>query len=116
MNYSQNQLKTLVQSNPKELARVITSPNPDTHLLAIGAELLGDVSDERIVLPALRQLLKHVHALVREGAMTGLSSFYIEKKPPQDILDRLRVMIKTDPSNDLREYAQSLLKNFEELP
>lgn len=116
MNYSQNQLKALVDTNPKELARVITSPNSDTHLLAVGAELLGDVTDERIVLPALRQLLKHVHALVREGAMTGLSSFYLERKPPQDILERLRVMTKNDPSPDLREYAQSLLKNFEVLP
>ena len=116
MNYSQNQLKALVDTNPKELARVITSPNSGTHLLAVGAELLGDVTDERIVLPALRQLLKHVHALVREGAMTGLSSFYLERKPPQDILERLRVMTKNDPSPDLREYAQSLLKNFEVLP
>ena len=116
MNYSPNQLKELVQSNPKELARVITSPNSDTHMLAVGAELLGDVSDERIVLPALRQLLKHVHALVREGAMTGLSSFYLEKKPPQDILERLRVMSKNDPSPDLKEYAQSLIAIFEVLP
>src|SRR5271166_1767849 len=108
MNYSQTQLKTLAQTNPKELARVITSPNADTHMLTIGAELLGEVSDERIALPALRQLLKHVHALVREGAMTGLSSFYLAKKPPQDILERLAIMSKNDPSPNLREYAMSL--------
>lgn len=116
MNYSANQLQQLAQSNPKELARVVTSPNADTHLLVVGAELLGEVTDERIALPALRQLLKHVHALVREGAMTGLSSFYLEKKPPQDILDRLRVMAKSDPSPNLKDYAQSLLQDFEVLP
>lgn len=116
MNYSHNQLKVLVQSNPKELVRVVTSPNADTHLLTLGAELLGEIADERIVLPAFRQLLKHVHALVREGAMTGLASFYLEKKPPQDILDRLRLMTKNDPSADLKEYADSLLKDFEVLP
>jgi hypothetical protein len=116
MNYSQTQLKLLAQSNPKELARIITSPNADTHMLALGAELLGEATDERIVYPSLRQLLKHVHALVREGAMTGLSSFYLEKKPPQDILDRLRVMAKSDPSPNLREYSQILLKEFEALP
>jgi hypothetical protein len=116
MNYSQNQLKALVQSNPKELVRVVTSPNADTHLLTLGAELLGEIPDERIVLPAFRQLLKHVHALVREGAMTGLSSFYLERKPPQDILERLQFMTKNDPSADLKEYADSLLKNFEVLP
>jgi hypothetical protein len=118
MNYSLNQLKALVQTNPKELVRVVTSPNADTHLLTVGAELLGEVPDERIVLPAFRQLLKHVHALVREGAMTGLASFYSgqEKKPPQDILERLQIMIKNDPSADLKEYANSLLKDFEDLP
>lgn len=116
MSYSQNQLKLLAQTNPRELARVITSPNADTHMLTVGAELLGDVPDERIVLPALRQLLKHVHALVREGAMTGLSSFYVERKPPQDILERLRFMTKNDPSPNLKEYAQQLIKDFEVLP
>lgn len=116
MNYSHNQLKVLVQSNPKELVRVVTSPNADTHMLTVGAELLGEITDERIVLPAFRQLLKHVHALVREGAMTGLSSFYMERRPPQDILDKLQSMVKTDPSNELRDYADSLLKDFEVLP
>lgn len=116
MSYSQNQLKILAQTNPRELARVITSPNADTHMLTVGAELLGDVPDERIVLPALRQLLKHVHALVREGAMTGLSSFYVDRKPPQDILERLRFMTKNDPSPNLKEYAQQLIKDFEVLP
>lgn len=116
MNYSQNQLKTLAQSNPKELVRVITSPNADTHMLTVGAEFLGEASDERVALPAFRQLLKHVHALVREGAMTGLSAFYLEKSPPQDILDKLALMAKTDPSPNLREYAQSLLEDFKVLP
>jgi hypothetical protein len=116
MSYSQNQLKILAQTNPRELARVITSPNADTHMLAYGAEILGDISDERIVYPALRQLLKHVHALVREGAMTGISSFYAERKPPQDILERLRFMTKSDPSPNLKEYAQQLIKDFEALP
>lgn len=116
MNYSQNQLKTLAQSNPKELARIITSPNADTHMLTLGAELLGEATDERIVHPTLRQLLKHVHALVREGAMTGLSGFYLDKKPPQDILDRLRVMAKTDPSPSNKEMASALLGEWANLP
>lgn len=113
MSYSINQLNALAQNNPKELARIITSPNADTRMLASGAELLGEISDERIALPALRQLIKHVHALVREGAMTGVSSFYLGKKPPRDILDRLTMMAKSDPSPNLRDYAESLLKDFE---
>ena len=116
MNYSPNQLKALVQSNPKELVRVITSPNADTHMLTLGAELLGEVSDERIALPAPRQLLKHVNAVVREGAMLGLSTFYMERKPPADVLEKLQVMSQADPSPSLKDFAQSLLKEFEVLP
>lgn len=116
MSYSQNQLKVLAQNNPKELARILTSPNADTHALTFGAELLGEVTDERIVLPTLRQLLKHVNAVVREGAMMGLSSFYMERKPPQDVLERLRVMAKSDPSPSNKEFADSILKDFEALP
>lgn len=116
MSYSQNQLKALAQNNPKELARIITSPNADTHTLTFGAELLGEIADERIVLPTLRQLLKHVNAVVREGAMMGLSAFYMERKPPQDVIERLRVMAKSDPSPSNKEFADTILKDFEVLP
>lgn len=117
MSYSETQLKTLAQSNPKELVRILTSPNADTHMLTFGAELLGaEVADEEVVLPALRRLLKHVNAVVREGAMAGVASFYLEKKPPQDIVDKIRVMSTTDPSPTIKEYATALLKDFEVLP
>ena len=116
MSYSQNQLKALAQDNPKELARILISPNADTHTLTFGAELLGEVKDERIVLPTLKQLLKHVNAIVREGAMMGVSSFYMERRPPQDVIDRLRAISKSDPSPSNREFAESVLKDLEALP
>lgn len=115
MSYSQNQLKLMAQSNPKELARILTSPNSDVSTLTFGAELLGE-AEERIALPALKQLLKHVHAVVREGAMMGLSALYMERKPPQDVLDKLRSMAKADPSPSNKEFAETLLNDFEVLP
>lgn len=82
MGYSEFQLTALATSNPKELVRIITSPNSDVHALTFGAEILGgEVKDESLVLPALRQLLKHVNAVVREGAMLGVSAFYMEARP-----------------------------------
>ena len=116
MSYSHNQLKALAQTDPKELARILTSSNVDTHTLTFGAELLGETTDERIVLPALRQLLKHVNAVVREGALMGFSSFYLEKKPPADVIEKLRTMAKTDPSPSIKEFATSILRDFEQLP
>lgn len=116
MNYTDTQLTNLAQTNPKELVRLLTSPNADTRMLTSGAEILGgEVSDESVVLPVLRMLLKHVHASVREGAAIGISSFYLEKKPPQDILERLRVMSNTDPSPAIKEYAKTILKDFENI-
>lgn len=114
MNYSEAQLTQLAQSNPKELARILTSPNASTQTLTFGAEILGgEVKDEEIVLPVLRKLLKHVNAIVREGAAIGISSFYLEKKPPQDILDRLKVMASNDPSPAIRDTAKSMIEDYE---
>jgi hypothetical protein len=114
MSYTDQQLINMAQNNPKELSRLLTSPNADIKLLTSGAEILGsETSDERIVLPVLRQLLKHVHASVREGAVIGTSSFYLETKPPQDILDRLKAMSSNDPSPTVRDSVKTLLKDFE---
>lgn len=114
MNYTDTQLIQLAQTNSKELIRLLNSPNTNTRVLTSGAEILGgEVTDEAVVLPVLRMLLKHVHANVREGAAIGVSSFFLEKKPPQDILDRLQVMSRTDPSPAIKTYTKAILKDFE---
>lgn len=113
MNYSENQFVFLAQSNPKELARILTNQNLNTRVLTLGLEILGlEATDEAIVLPIFRMCLKHVHMTVRESALTGLSAFYSNKLPPQDILDRLEFISKNDPSFTLKESAQSLLMEF----
>jgi hypothetical protein len=114
MNYTDHQLTTLAQTNPKELAHILISPNADVRTLTSGAEILGgEVKDEALVLPVFRMLIKHVNAIVREGAAIGISTFYMDKLPPQDILDRLKVMSNGDPSPTLKEYAKTILKDFE---
>lgn len=115
MNYSENSLTELAQTNPKELARILTSSSVSTKVLTFGAEILGgEVTDETIVLPVFRMLIKHVNAVVREGAAIGISSFYTSTKPPQDILDRLKVMAQHDPSPALRETCEGMLKDYED--
>lgn len=116
MNYTENQLSELAKTNPKELARILISPNANIRMLTFGAEILGgEVEDETIVLPVLRMLVKHVNAIVREGAAIGISCFYSSTKPPQDILDRLKVMSTNDPSPSLREQSKSMLEDFEKI-
>lgn len=114
MSYSENQLTALAQSNPKELARILISPNTDTRALTFGAEILGgEITDETLVLPVFRFLLKHVNAIVREGALIGVSAFYTNKKPPQEIMDRIQIIASSDPSPTLKEVAQDIIKQFE---
>lgn len=115
MSYSQSQLESIAKSNPKELIRILNSSNADIPTLAIGAELLGELPDENVTVPILRKLLKHVNAVVRESAMIGISAFYTKNKPPQDILDKLGYISKTDPSTTNKEFAETILKDFNKL-
>jgi vesicle coat complex subunit len=109
MAHSQHQLEALAKNNPKELIRIITSPNSDAHTLTFGAELLGELEDESLVLPALRKLLKHAHALVREGAIYGVTNFYTKSKPPAEIIERLQHMAEHDPSPACKTCASDLV-------
>ena len=116
MNYSENQLTQLAKTNPRALAQILISPNADTRVLTFGAEILGgEVTDEEIVLPVLRVLLKHVNAIVREGACIGVSSFYMDKRPPRDVMDKLKLMSTNDPSPAIKDYAKVMLQDYEKL-
>jgi len=113
MKYSPAQLKVLCKSNQKELVRLLTSPGGDISTLSSGVEVLSEEStDAEVVVPVFRLLLKHVHASVREGTMMGIASFFIGKQTPTDILDRLKVMSSNDPSPNLKQFAQDLLKDL----
>lgn len=113
MSYSENQITELARKNPKELARVLSSPDVDVRTLTFGVEIFGaEISDEEMVVPVFRKLLRHVNALVREGAMMGVASFYDRKNIPRDILDRLKAISTNDPSHNNKETAKSLLENL----
>jgi len=112
MNYSSAQLKVIAKNNPEDLVKIINNSSNIT-ILTFGIEVLSaEVENEDLVLPVLKRLLKHIHALVRESSMLGISSFYLDKKPPIEILERLKVISNTDPSPVLKEYAKDLLKDF----
>lgn len=113
MNYSDNQLTKLAQTNPKELANLLINPSVNVKTLTFGVETLGEeVNDETIVLPVFRILIKHINAVVREGAANGISSFYTSKIPPEDILDKLKLMSTNDPSLTLRDQVKNMLNQY----
>jgi hypothetical protein len=109
-----NELRLLAQQNPKELIRIITSLNGNVKTLTAGVEILGEeTTDESLVIPVFRQLIKHSNALVREGTMNGMSVFFINKSPPEDIVERLRSMSINDPFPPNKDIAKDLLNKFE---
>ena len=113
MGYSVNQLKQLAKNNPEEFLQIINNMS-DVFTLTFAVEIMGEeITDESRMLPIIRRLLKHIHALVREGALYAVSSFYGNKKPPTDILERMKVMSQVDPSPGVKECASDLLKDFE---
>src|ERR1035437_6159921 len=103
MNYTENQLKALAKNNPKELVKILTSSSTNVNVLTFGLEILGEeVKDPCLVIPVFKQLLKHINAIVREGTIIGMSAFFTDSKPPQDILDRLKLMSSNDQSPVLK--------------
>lgn len=114
MKYNENQLIDLARNNPKELARILVTPDIDTKLLATGVEILaGENPDEEIIFPVFRKLLKHMNAIVREGALMGVAAFCSTKKPPRDILDRLSAIANSDPLPANKKTAKGLIEDLE---
>jgi hypothetical protein len=114
MSYSIQQLKQIALNNPQELIKIISNNyGSDTKTIALAIDLLGEeVTDEALVLPVIRRCLKHVHVLIRESAIMCTSSFYTGKTTPQDVIDRLKIIAKNDPSTDLRELATDTVSSL----
>ena len=113
MSYSIIQLKHLVKTNPTEFIQVISNHISEAMLLSAAVELIDEIQDESLTVPVLKRFLKHVHAAVRESALLSASSVFMDKKPPAEILDRIKIIAKNDPASQVREYAADLLKEFE---
>ena len=113
MSYSIIQLKQLIKTNPTEFTQIINNHISEASLLSAAVELLDEISDESLTVPLLKRFLKHVHAAVRESALMATSSIFMDKKPPADIFDRVKVIAKSDPAVQVRECAADLLKDFE---
>lgn len=113
MNYSEEHLLSLAHDNPKELVGILLNPRCATPILILGVEILAtEVKGEDFVVPVLKRLLNHINAGVRESAVISVASFYVNSKPPLDILDRVKEISNTDPSIYLKEYAKDILLKY----
>ena len=113
MIYSEVQLTKLAQEDPEYLSKILSNPNINTNTLTFGIEILAsETQDEKLFLDPAKILLKHVHAVVREGACLAIAAFYSDKIPPQEIIDRLRWLSSHDPSPAVKETAIGYLEDI----
>lgn len=112
MFYSEVQLTKLAQDDPTQLSKILSNPHANVNTLTFGIEILAsETQDEKIFLEPIKILLKHVNAVVREGACLAASSFYVDKKMPIEVEDRLKWLASHDPSPTVKECASMALKD-----
>ena len=114
MDYSITQLQSLAKNNQQELINIINSNNINISTLTMAVEILGEkISDEILVLPIFKRLLKHIHADVRESTILAILSFYSNNKViPIDIFNKLKIIVKSDPSPNVRDCCCDLLNTL----
>lgn len=113
LQYSEDQLIELAKINPQKLVDILSDPNQNNVILTFGIEALtAECKDENLVLPVLKQLLKHRNALVREGTLIGVDQFYNDNFCNPDILTKVRDISKNDPHPGIKECAKAILEEF----
>lgn len=98
----------LARSQPKLLIALIESGCMDYYDLTYAAESAGRVEDPSIVVPTLLNLLDHSNAVVREGAIYGLS-MHLDGVMRTMIRERLEIVIRDDGSESVKIAAASAI-------
>jgi len=97
----------LATFHPAALARLIEDGALEPPDLTYAAERLGSVDDSAAVRRALRPLLRHRCATVREGAIYGL-----ERHLDGDLVTKLFRMAMEDSNTAVREVATLVVREF----
>ncbi len=110
----ENLFKRLSLEDPNELIRIIKEDNLRPSHLTFAAEYLGNVPTE-IAMTALLDLLKHESAIVREGAIFGLSIVLTRHAETGEVTvtEKIREALKAlqeDPSPGVRLTAKEVLQ------
>lgn len=112
MFYSELQLVKLAQDDPAQLSKILINSSNNINTLTFGIEILAsETEEEKFFLEPAKMLLKHVHAVVREGACLAVASFYTNKSVPSEIIDRLKWLSSHDPSPNVKNSAQIALQD-----
>jgi len=95
----------MARSNPSGLLELLFKENISPADLTFAASAAGDIPDSELVVPMLLKLLEHKSAIVREGAIYGLSNYL----PSDTIYDKFRELRSSDHSTGVRETLAQIL-------
>ncbi|SRR6266568_2229249 len=104
-SYCEGLFEDLAKLAPKELAYLVSGNVLRPTDLTFAAEILGSVDDRALVVRTLLPLLDHESALVREGAIYGLSAHMTP-----EVTTRLRQVAQLDPSPGVGTAAHEALE------
>lgn len=108
---SEDEFENMAEEDPERLARWIKSETLGPGRLTFAAEVLGNselhpIEKQKALLP----LLKHPHALAREGAVYGLESIIED----DTVRRRLKEVVESDSSQGVRSAAKEALEGLED--
>lgn len=110
---SDEELLKLSKDNPEHLSKMLTNVNTNVKNLVFGIECLAlECKDDDMFFSTATALLKHINSSVRESACISLGIYLKNKVPPQEIIDKIRIMSTHDPSHDVKDAADILLKDI----
>ncbi len=106
MSYGEEYFIELAANDPEQLVELIKGSTLSTVELTFAAEAMGLAdSSTKLVEATLLPLLDHKEALVREGALYGLSYRLVSSAAKKKIM----ALAKDDPSKGVRDSAKETL-------
>jgi HEAT repeat protein len=111
MTWSENALHEIASVDPERFVALVTSGTMDAVSLSLAAEIAGISLPREQVISILMPLLSDGRALVREGALYGLSQCRDDVSVMAAI--RQHTDPATEPSAAIREIAADILFDVE---
>lgn len=102
--YSEDLFEKLADHSPAQLIRLVQEGRLKDTDLTFAAEAIGRIRDHSLAVPALRHLLAHPAAVVREGALYGLS-----RHLTAEVERLIGSVAESDNDPCIREVARDIL-------
>ena len=102
-------MEELAEKNPAEIIRILKT-NQNVSILCLAIDAASYIPDRTAVVPIFLEFLKHPKALIREGAVNGLSQ---DGKSYPEVCQALRDLISRELSLRIKAAAMEIVQGIE---